>query len=893
EEMEQRFGLGFVIMDRAYIDRSRRERGFGVNPWNTHSRFLLSHRLLADEAHVAPLRAWLDEFRPGSIFVLDEAHHAAPASGQRYAVDSHLTRAVRDLARCFEHRLFLSATPHNGHSNSFSALLEILDPQRFCRGVEVRGRQMLDAVMVRRLKEDLREMGEAFPRREVVQDEIAGLPPDAPELVLAAMLDEYAALRKARLAGEPKRAQAAAGLLTCNLQKRLLSSIEAFARTLAVHRKHLPPAGAAPPAAAPRPGIFSQGVDRDDEQAGASEEERAAEEAEEIAALTAAAPAPGGGRELELLEEMTALADRSRALPDARVRKLLEWIRGRMFSPSGQWNDLRLLIFTEYDDSLRYLRSQLEAALPAAGRIEAFQGPTPAERRDLIKAAFNEPPSQNPLRILIATDAAREGINLQAHCFNLFHFDVPWNPSRMEQRNGRIDRKLQPASEVFCRYFYYRQRPEDKVLAALVHKSRTIRAELGSAADVLDRSLEKILDPGGIARATLASQIEQINDAALDPELAATARQELESTRERQNDLKRQTERLRDYVEESRRATGFVRDGLGAAISSGLHLLGGAPLLPTAAPNGVTEPAFEFPALDQRAGADPSWAATLDTLRPSRRKDQKLAEWRRDSPPRPVVLADPGIVTDAVVQLHLEHRVVQRLLGRFRAQGFVHHDLSRACVAHGLDAIPRVVLLGRVAVYGPAAARLHEELIAVAARWVDPAIREAALAPYGREAEQRTLDQLDRIFGDGLGATAGRPVPEAARRQMLEAAPQDIRDLLPHLEARGQAAAAAAEEQLQRRARQEADDLVEIIVAQRDHIQKKATAYDAGIQQMTLGFAESERRQKQSERKHWARRLEQIPAELENEPARILNSYRVRARRVEPVGLVYLWPVSG
>ncbi|MGH9467306.1 MAG: helicase-related protein, partial [Terriglobales bacterium] len=642
-----------------------------------------------------------------------------------------------------------------------------------------------------------------------------------------------------------------------------------------------------------RPGIFSQGVDRDDEQAGASEEERAAEEAEEIAALTAAAPAPGSGRELELLGEMTDLADRSRALPDARVGELLKWIRSRMLSPSSGWNDLRLLIFTEYDDSLRYLRAQLEAALPAAGRIEVFQGPTPADRRDLIKAAFNEPPSENPLRILIATDAAREGINLQAHCHNLFHFDVPWNPSRMEQRNGRIDRKLQPASEVFCHYFYYKQRPEDDVLAALVRKSRTIRAELGSAADVLDRSLEKILDPSGIARANLARQIEQINDAALEPELAATAREELESTRERQNDLKRQTERLRDYVEGSRRATGFVRDGLGAAVSCGLRMLGGAPLAPTAAPEGVTEPAFEFPALDQRAGADPTWAATLDTLRPPRRKDQKLAEWRRDSPPRPVVLADPGIVTDAVVQLHLEQRVVQRLLGRFRAQGFVHHDLSRACVAHGIDAIPRVVLLGRVAVYGPAAARLHEELIAVAARWVDPAIRETPLAPYAREAEQRTLDQLDTIFGDGLGAAAARPVPETVRRQMLEAAPRDIGELLPHLEARGRAAAEAAEELLQRRGKQEADEMIQIISAQRDHIEKKAAAYDLGKQQMTLGFAESERRQKQSERNYWAQRLEQIPVELEKEPARIQNAYQVRARRIEPVGVVYLWPISG
>ena len=138
DELEARFGLVFEILDKAYIHRVRRERGFGVNPWSTHTRFLISQRLLIDESYTNPLLDWLGRFRDGSLLILDEAHHAAPASGQKYAIDSQITRAIRDLAPRFEHRLFLSATPHNGHSNSFSALLEILDPQRFCRGVPVR-----------------------------------------------------------------------------------------------------------------------------------------------------------------------------------------------------------------------------------------------------------------------------------------------------------------------------------------------------------------------------------------------------------------------------------------------------------------------------------------------------------------------------------------------------------------------------------------------------------------------------------------------------------------------------------------------------------------------------------------------------------------------------------
>ena len=93
------------------------------------------------------------------------------------------------------------------------------------------------------------------------------------------------------------------------------------------------------------------------------------------------------------------------------------------------------------------------------------------ESREEVKRAFNTDPKKHPLRILIATDAAREGINLQNHCADLFHFDVPWNPSRMEQRNGRIDRKLQRSAEVRCYYFVYKQRPEDRVLQVLVKKA--------------------------------------------------------------------------------------------------------------------------------------------------------------------------------------------------------------------------------------------------------------------------------------------------------------------------------------------------------------------------------------------------------------------------------------
>jgi SNF2 family DNA or RNA helicase len=242
DELESKFGLTFDIIDRERVGELRRLRGFSVNPWTTGSRFIISHHLLIDEEYAAGLRDLLGEFRSRALFILDEAHHAAPSGGARYAISSQLTKAVRDLSARFEHRLFLTATPHNGHSNSFAALLEMLDPQRFTRGesdaLKITPRD-LEPVMVRRLKSDLRRLNQEFPERKVDAIRIADLPADAPELDLWRRLAAYGELRQKRIAKLPPGKAALAKLAFVGLQQRLLSSIAAFLRTLRAHRKTL------------------------------------------------------------------------------------------------------------------------------------------------------------------------------------------------------------------------------------------------------------------------------------------------------------------------------------------------------------------------------------------------------------------------------------------------------------------------------------------------------------------------------------------------------------------------------------------------------------------------------------------------------------------------------
>jgi len=907
DEMEQRFGLSFVIFDRDYVTAMRRERGFGVNAWTTHNRFIISQALLRDEAYAGPLRDWLGIFCSGALLILDEAHNAAPASGARYAIDSKLTKAVRDLAPRFEHKLFLSATPHNGHSNSFAALLEILDPQRFCRGVPVKNADVLDAVMVRRLKKDLRQIEDDFPEREVIRVSIDGLPEDTPALRLSLLLQQYRRTREERMHDATRSSQASAMLVVISLQKRLLSSIEAFARTLTVHRNAMERRArkAAADLDIESLPLLAQAPGADDERAGLSEDEVQAEEDAQMAAASslAAGAATPMGRELELLEEMSAVAQQARDEVDSRLAYLLRWIRDQLCpslgEPGAKWLPRRVLIFTEYTDTKRYLQQQIGAAIEGSDdahrRVAAFHGGIGEDRREEIKAAFNTDPAKNPLRILIATDAAREGVNLQNHCADLFHFDVPWNPSRMEQRNGRIDRKLQRAALVQCHYFVLPQRAEDRVLEVLVEKTATIQKELGSLSPVVERRLSRLLVRGiqHDQESGLKASIEGVEEHDGQAHISTQViQEELEEIRGGRAELVKQVEQLEHMLQQSKDWIGLDDRHFRAAISASLEILGAEALEPQDSSKAAQDPStarWLLPALHQRMGADPTWSTTLDSLRAPRKRGQKPWEWRREAPIRPVVFTDPGTLDGEVVHLHLEHRVVQRLLGRFLAQGFLHDELTRACVVRTDDAVPRVVALGRLSLYGEGASRLHDDIVAVAAEWLDPDSRgRRKLRPMGEGAKDSVLTLLER----SLAVPRLQKVTDGLQRRLLASSAQDVSELIPHLERRAETLTERAQRDLAARGVKEAQEMTTILEAQRERIIARQRELEDD-RQLTFDFDQDEQRQLRADRRHWNDRLGMLDRELVTEPERIRRAYEVMASRVEPVGLVYLWPLAG
>ena len=309
------------------------------------------------------------------------------------------------------------------------------------------------------------------------------------------------------------------------------------------------------------------------------------------------------------------------------------------------WNRRRLIIFTEYEDTRRWLERRLREALAdtdrADDRIGVFTGATGSDRREEVKRAFNADPDVEPLRILICTDAAREGINLQTYCSDLLHFDLPWNPSRLEQRNGRIDRKLQPAKQIVCRYFRYEQREADIVLEALVRKTETIREQLGSVGQVIEDRITKRLAESGIGRgqgAALARAIAEENDA----ERLARARAEMDDEeRVRHERLLQEQDDLRRALERSRERVGVNPEDLQRVAAAALSRAG--LVLDSARGEPVGNVAtFHLNPADPAFAKDAGWDDAFDDLRIRPRKHgERLGDWRRNAPIRSIAFRPP------------------------------------------------------------------------------------------------------------------------------------------------------------------------------------------------------------------------------------------------------------
>ena len=738
DEMRDKFGLDFVIVNSERMAELRRSHGLNANPFRLFPRVIVSmawlrspraQRLLrevyADADHRRSARRYAFD-----ILVVDEAHHIAPASPTRngkagsYAVDSLRTIHTRELAERCEHRLFLSATPHNGHSESFTALLEMIDNRRFARGADLDEAALRD-VTVRRLKSEITSKN--FQSRRI---EPIPFTPNADEQQHFADLTDL--LQKSKKLNGRDHGGDLSGML---LKKRFLSSPVSFGRTLSAFT-HLPESARALPTS-----LF----DDDDEvlrdvlgSEASDEEEGAGYHPEFIALQQRRGTNPLVAANPQQLDQLIDWGLSYEARPDARLTALIRFLDA-ICRPDGTWSNERVVVFTEYADTLAWI-AQVLASKGYGDRLAVIQGSTETEQRELIRQRFNADPHDEPVRVLLATDSAGEGIDLQAYCHRLVNYDIPFNPSRLEQRIGRIDRYGQThAPEV---YHFVPDKTSTTFnadldfLARIALKIGRAASDLGSMNQVIDHDIQQRFSPNprrGTVRQDRAATI-----------INRTLAGGLELN-------KQLTELSRSYASKLTELH-LTPAATHRVVQEALKLSRQPTLEPTVDPTfPVSSPAdgpdaaepdfYRVPDLGDR------WKPTLTGL------STKLDPGRQRPitfDPAALLTADGGTRTD-VVAIHLGHPLLQRsarLLRNTLTKGGSDVNRVTAVVVPGLDA-SCAAAVSRLVLVGAGGLRLHEEVFVTGIRMKAQDM-----------AEEKVLDLLDRALDAGAHQGASPAVRE-------------------------------------------------------------------------------------------------------------------------------------
>ena len=874
EQMRDKFGLDFRIIDSEAMKQLRRSRGLHVNPWTHYPRLITSIDFLKRER---PLRL-MREALPGAgqpnyprrfdMLLVDEAHNVAPSGSGKYATDSQRTQAIRLLAPHFEHKLFLSATPHNGYPESFSALLELLDNQRFARAVRPNPEQ-LAAVMVRRLKRELPPRWDGTPRYPERVIEALEVDYSDAERQAHQDLKRYTELRTSGARSEGERY--ATEFVLKLLKKRLFSSPEAFRLTLAKHVESLA-SGRRAATAAPPSGLLRRMIDglEDDVDVDNDAERDAAAEA----AVSSVAPLfrPLEAEEPELLERLRLHAEQMSARGDAKLKALLAWLHEQLM-PRGQWTHERVILFTEYRATQKWLQERLvTSGLGGPGRVLLMYGGMSLDEREDVKNAFQASPAQSDVRILLATDSASEGLDLQNHCSKLVHIEVPWNPNRMEQRNGRIDRHGQRQAQVSIYHFVgkgYRQRarnaedgsPGDlegdlEFLLRAARKVETIREDLGKVGPVISRQVTEAML--GRSRRLDTSDAERQSEPA----------RQLLRVRRVENELNTQLARLHGQLMDTRRELNLTPESIQAVVDAGMALAGQPPLVacthagiwPDPSGQRTRSPVFRLP---QLAG---TWQSAYEGLAHPHTHEV-----------RPVVF-DHTLAQgrDDVVLVHLNHRLVRMCLQLLRAQIWStgERQLSRITarlVPPNTTDVPVAIAHARLVVLGADNQRIHEEVIFAGGH-----VRE------GRFARIDRVGELERLAGSGLP----QPAPTSFFDSVVALWSTHRDGLLRALEARMRDRTKTLQSRLDERAQAEVaamhsaiGELLASIRAQLNDVQP----------QLEL-FTTPEREQLERDRSALERRLDELPLEMQLEEKLIRDRYANPSPRLFPVSVTYLVP---
>jgi len=893
EQMRDKFGLEFHIVNSELMRDLRRRRGIHVNPWSHFPRLITSIDYLKRDRPLRLFRETLpgpdDPIYPRryDLLLIDEAHNIAPSGSGQYAIDSQRTEAIRLLAPHFEHKLFLTATPHNGYAESFSALLELLDNQRFARGVAPE-QETLRRIMVRRLKSELPP--DTFGKQRFPMRKLAAIPVgySAAERQAHAWLQRYTTLRQQ--AAHDNQERTATTFVLKLLKKRLFSSPAAFARTVRKHQQSL--TTATKQTAVRKPSNTHEGILRARLNAleDAYADDLAFDETIDEALHTVSRLfSPLSPQEATLLQQLINWADDAANRPDRKAAELIRWLHNTV-RPAGQWIAERVIIFTEYRDTQNWLHQRLAAeGLTGNERLMVLHGGLNSQERERIKAAFQASPAVSPVRILLATDAASEGIDLQLHCHRLVHYEIPWNPNRMEQRNGRIDRHGQRHPPLIFHFIPALDRGQADADSTLTPLAEDALFAFTAERDSLDwdmeflllavRKVEQIREDLGKVGPVIADQVTEAmlgrRDRLQTLDAEAAGRQVRRLFRFEQ-DLRERIDSLMEQLKEAERTLVLSPENVQRVVEIGLQLAGQPPLREATVaglwpdPSGRRTrcPVFHLPALQD------SWAACTEGLSHPHTHER-----------RPIVF-DRALARrrDDLVLAHLNHRLVQMCLRLLRAEvwnlgptaGFarggqgLHRVTARVAPDHRCPELA-VIVHARLVVIGGDSQRLHEELIFA-----------------GGQVRQGVFRRFDALYQieELLAAATDEAAPPQIEQAIAEFWPNVRQNLSRSLEVRKEERTSSLVRRLEERQAKELADIRAILNELAASIRQEL--HNEPLQ-LSL-FSTEEKQQYARNVSALEARLAQIPAELVAEEEVIRRRYANPQPRLFPVAVTWIVP---
>ncbi|MFC7073035.1 helicase-related protein [Halovenus rubra] len=472
EEMREKFDRNFVIYDRETVETHRQSHP-NQNVWEQEDLIITSIDFAKQtnddpESDRVSVRDALDNLNASwDVAVFDEAHHLTARRGSDDSIERTQRYTVGEaVAENSDALLLMTGTPHKGKSDQFYFLVSLLDPYRFSHESQINP-DALDDLMIRRLKDDMHDTDgtRMFPEKNI---EALGVDMSRAERKLYDDVTEY--IREYYNLAQQEENQAA-GFTMVIYQKRLVSSIYAIQKSLENRMRAIQNDAVAEDL----PDDVQELIPRystEPETLTDTERERV-EEALETVTVTL-----NQSQIQEELDRVKQLWQQAKSIETDSKAQMLKQFVGRILSNDPEE---KILIFTEYTDTLEYLRDKVFDDHD----IAQVYGDLDQDRRREEMEKF-----ENEANLMLATDAAQEGLNLQfAHI--MVNYDLPWNPIRIDQRMGRLHRYGQERT-VEIRNLFFKNTRESEILNLLVEKTNQIESDLGMRSDVLGRVLEDV-----------------------------------------------------------------------------------------------------------------------------------------------------------------------------------------------------------------------------------------------------------------------------------------------------------------------------------------------------------------------------------------------------------------